>query len=247
MMTRLVSLCSLLVLLAAPALAQHGPHQDQVTRAQENLRTAGIDISGDCGAARVTNLAVQYIRQAGDSQAGILKKNAGSGCLLDGHQLVAKDAIVYPNGEVYDVLIASGAMGGNGQASWNRGADRTDVACPCPPGLWSNPVDPAIYGFTLGSSPASTSPQPPGTPAVVRAPAVDLSPLQARIATLEQQLNALVSTIDNLAAWSDRVETRFNGDEGRLSTLEAQPLPTRCTGYVNVFGYHAPVSGCTVR
>jgi hypothetical protein len=208
-------------LLAAPALAQHGPHADLVAKAQQDLRAAGIDITGDCGAFKVTNLAVVYIRATGDTQAGVLSKSAGSGCTAYGGQLFAKDAIVYPNGEVYDTIIASGAMGGNGGPTWNKSDNRSDVVCPCPPGLWRSPVDPALYGFGAAPTPVPT-PGPVPAPAPVPAPiqSVDLGAVYSRLDGLYAQAERIYA---DLAARDTQIGVQVQAVDAHLTEIDNNP------------------------
>lgn len=186
-------------------------HQDLVAKAQRDLKAAGIDITGDCGAFKVTNLAVVYIRAAGDPQAGILAKSAGSGCAAYGGQLYAKDASVYPNGDVFDTLIGSGAMGGNGGPAWNQSDRRSDVACPCPPGLWRNPIDPSLYGFRQVSTPPTPTP-----PTTQPNQPVDLTPISAWIQQWAQWVNA-----NDEQRYQD-IKAEFRANAARQVDLGAQ-------------------------
>ena len=73
-------------------------HAGQVAQAIADLESRGEDLSGPCGAYLIVQETADLIRASGDP-AGTLKKPAGNNC--DGH---STDIIVYPNGEIYDVL-----------------------------------------------------------------------------------------------------------------------------------------------
>lgn len=202
----------------------HGPHQDVVAKAQADLRASGMDLSGDCGAWKVINLAAWRLTEEG---AGLLAKSAGSGCVQNG-QLYAKDAIVYQNGEVYDCLIASGLKGGNGDPAWNQDANRDDL-----PANWRPPLDPSFY-FT------PTAPAPMPTPAP--APTVDFGPLMARLDQVESELSALTAILNGLASWQQNVGQPFAAQTGpRLDALEAKKVPTGVQAAIQIFGQTVPI------
>lgn len=238
-----LGLCLVMGTVATIGLfAQRPNHADVIAQAQVDLKAAGISLDGDCGAFRVVNLAAWRLKQAGEADAGVLAKTGGSGCSQYGG-LYAKDVVAYQSGQHYDTIVASGAMGGNGAAAWNDDGIRSDITCPCPPGLWRAPIDPVLYGFGgVVAGPPVVSP-----PSTSPAPSVDLGPILARLDALEKQTQAQAQTISGLTDWQVRVETHFGAVEGRIAPLEARPLPTTCSAYVN-FGFaKVPIAGCALK
>jgi hypothetical protein len=140
----------------------HPSQQAQVERAKQDLLTAGVDISGPCGAWRITNLAAWRLQQIGDA-AGLLSKPDGNNCA--GY---AVDIIAYPDGAIYDVLIASGDL--NGPAWQEVGV--VDLA------RWRPAVFPAYY-VEAPAPPDPPDPEPPP------------SSVDARIAALEERLDEI--------------------------------------------------------
>jgi len=141
----------------------HPSQQAQVERAKQDLLNAGVDISGPCGAWRIVNLAAWRLAHAGDG-AGLLAKLDGNHC--EGY---AVDIIAYPDGVIYDVLIASGELN---LPAWQE-AGVVD------PGRWR----PAVfqdYDEAAPDSPPQPAPDPPPP-----------SSVDARIAALEARLAAI--------------------------------------------------------
>jgi hypothetical protein len=79
--------------------APRSNHLDTVTQAKADLVAAGEDLSGSCGAFKVTSLVASRLAGSGEA-AGTLKKTTGDNC--SGHSV---DIICYGNGALYDILI----------------------------------------------------------------------------------------------------------------------------------------------
>lgn len=141
---------------------------------------------------------------------------------------VPADVIVWrPTLEHFDVLTDRGPMWGPHGPVQN------------PAWLWT-----AVTG--------SPEPRPPG-PSDPPAPAVDLTPLLARLDALERVVQALSSTVPPLAqqvgAHGAELEKlmlageRLDALAGRVQMLESRPLPTGCSAYLNVGAARIP-AGC---
>jgi hypothetical protein len=139
----------------------HPSQQAVVEQAKQDLLHAGVDLSGPCGAWRIVNLAAWRLQAGGDA-AGLLSKPEGNNC--DGY---AVDILAYPDGEIYDVLIASGTQ--NGPAWQEVGSVY--------PSRWRPAVFPTYYS---GVPPPTPTPPPPSTDLAIRVAA-----LEARMARLE--------------------------------------------------------------
>lgn len=171
-----------LVLLAAAPLAAQTP--DVVANVKRELQQAGVDLSGPCGALRITN-AVAFrahyalLHKAGGFRA-ILKED---GSCLTGEQSsdpegFATDYIIDPKtGFGYDLL---GDGGGANNPQWAGPENAPDMVAR----NWQNlrePFDPAAYLKTTPAAPAA--PVPPTT--VV----LDLSSVQAQLAAIAAELH----------------------------------------------------------
>lgn len=79
---------------------------DAVRRAKAQLVSAGADLSGPCGALRITRRAAELLGQG----AGLLFKDTGNQC-----EERAVDIVCYPDGQIYDCLVDAG---GANEPSW---------------------------------------------------------------------------------------------------------------------------------
>jgi len=110
------------------------PHTDQsaeVARAKADLLAQGADLNGPCGALSIVNLTAWRLRGSG---AGLLFKIDGNQC-----RERAVDILMYPDGEIYDVLIDAG--GANRPAWQEKGTAAPDRWRPPTPVL-GPPVPP---------------------------------------------------------------------------------------------------------
>ncbi len=107
-----------------------------VAQAKAELEAAGADLSGPCGAFKITNLTAQKLR------LGILDKPAGNNC-----QGYATDIVMERSGQAWDCLIDGG---GANTPAWNQ----------------IDPVDASRYRDPIGSPtvPPVEPPVPPVTP-----------------------------------------------------------------------------------
>ncbi len=200
-----------LLLCASTVFAgPHGPHPDVVAQAKADLQAAGVDLSGDCGAFQIVKLTAWRLKAEG---AGLLDKPSGAGC-----QGYSKDVIAYGDGQIYDILVASGDPGGNGPV-WND--DGT-----VDPSRWRAPIDPG---------PVGPAPVPSPTPAPAPAPSptpVDLTPILTRLDHLDAQQADVEAEYLQLAQLVSALQQLANDTSARVSTLEAKPVPMSCSASV---------------
>lgn len=89
-----------IVVGTTPLWAQgtHPTRAPIVAQAKADLEAAGTTLTTPCGAFSIVELATWRMRE---EQAGLLEKPGGNNC-----RGFAVDIVVYPDGEIYDVLIA---------------------------------------------------------------------------------------------------------------------------------------------
>jgi hypothetical protein len=126
--------------------------QQVVEQAKADLEARGEDLTGACGAHKITRLAVWRLKQTG---AGLLEKSGGERCVFQdvGYKT---DGIAFKDGTYVDCLIAAGGFTrddgsfdpGNVPA-WQVQGPFADI-----PGRWREPIDP-------GDAPPSTPGEPP--------------------------------------------------------------------------------------
>jgi hypothetical protein len=142
----------------------HPSQQAVVAQARQDLLNAGVDLSGACGAWRITNLAAWRLQDG----AGLLAKPAGNNC--EGY---AVDILAYPDGAIYDVLIASGLLN---DPAWQEGVS-------VDPSRWRPAIVPTYYS---GTPPLPTPPPPlPTPPPPTSDLAARVTALEARMARVE--------------------------------------------------------------
>ncbi len=105
------------VLAPADAFLVHPSQASAVISAKTDLVAAGVDISGECGAFKITKAAAWLLRSSG---AGLLSKPTGNNC--EGY---AVDIIAFPDGYIYDVIGDSGIGNIPGWSPVGCGTDGT--------------------------------------------------------------------------------------------------------------------------
>ena len=90
----------------------HPNHQQAVIDAKAELVALGEDLTGPCGAFKITRKVAQMLTPS-EPDAGLLAKPTGNNCL--GY---AVDIICYNDGVIYDIL---GDAGGSNDPQWNFG------------------------------------------------------------------------------------------------------------------------------
>lgn len=165
----------LFLLFTLPATAQD--HRDVVVRVKAELVARNIDITGPCGAFKITKRVAWVLRA---EQAGLLDKPGGNQC-----EGFATDVVAYPSGQIFDILSDGGTE--NGPAWQDKGIEDRDRYRPA--------VDPGDVAGTP-TTPIPASP-PPATPIFVPIPATDLSPVlnalavnQALLLNIQAQVEA---------------------------------------------------------
>jgi len=98
--------------------------RDLVVAVKTMLLREGHDLSGPCGAFAITKHVAWALKKTG---AGLLSKPGGNNC--EGY---ATDVIVYPDGQLVDIL---GDGGGANTPQWAEGED-------IDPSRWRPPVEP---------------------------------------------------------------------------------------------------------
>lgn len=159
------------MLSAAPAFAQHPNHTATVAAVKAQLESAGVDLSGPCGAFEITKRVAWTLRLEG---AGTLSKPSGNNC-----EGMSVDYILYQDGDGFDIL---GDAGGTNAPGWGGPEEGMDVT------RWRAPVNPRDL-------PPDPTPVPP-TPV----PPPDLQPILDRLNILEQSVVNLNSMILQLTA-----------------------------------------------
>lgn len=197
-MKRLLA-CVLFVLVSAPVVAQDHPSRvDVVAQAKADLLASGQDLSGSCGAFAIVRLAAWRMRSEG---AGLLDKPSGNNCA--GYSV---DIIAYADGQIYDVLIASGEQN---TPSWQYAGS----------GMGSR------YHAAIEPPGQPPAPTPVPTPAPVPAPipSIDLSGVYAQFAILNQKLDELArASGDAHAAIEQNVTDGRKENQTFFETVKAQ-------------------------
>lgn len=101
MRTKIVWVFSLSFLLLLPAFSTAAPHPERISviaQAKADLTATGRTFTTACDAFAIVELAAWRMRDEG---AGLLDKPGGNNC-----RGFAVDIIAYPDGAIYDVLIA---------------------------------------------------------------------------------------------------------------------------------------------
>ena len=124
------TLITLLLTLGLVSLASAQSHEDDVRIIKAQLVTAGVDLSGPCGAFQITKRVVWRLRAEG---YGLLVKS-GNNC--EGY---STDAVILPSGLHYDILVDSG--GANGP-TWSIVLDEHTGQPLLRPGDYRPPFDP---------------------------------------------------------------------------------------------------------
>jgi hypothetical protein len=247
-MKRIIHLCICVLALAAPAAAQD--RTADVERAKADLQRAGVDLSGACGAAKITNLVAWQLRP----QYGLLGKLGGYRAVLrPGGSCESGGApgdTTRDAGVASDYLIERGTWhgydlledgGGRNGAHWDL--DRDKVTGVEDPGILARnasnfiaPIDPSVY---MGA-PATPGPVGPVViPPVVSpqpAPLFDVAALQAQIAAMADVLNehvradgeAHASIAQNITDGRNENRSFFSavGDHWKAITMIAGPFVT---------------------
>lgn len=174
-----------------------------VRQTKAALEAAGEDLSGPCGAWKITQRVAWALR---DSGAGLHHKPGGNNC-----QGYSVDVVIWPDGHYFDDLIDAG---GANVPSWQP--HQGDAQ------FWRPPVDP-------GDVPAP--PDPPDPPPDPPDPPVppDLEPILTRLDLLEEINQALIERLTRL---EDRQLPPYQGS-GRVGwfggsfTVISHPKPER--------------------
>ncbi len=82
------------------ALEKHPDQSSVVAAVKSQLESAGADLSGSCGAFKITKNVAWQLKASG---AGLLSKPGGTNC--DGY---STDIIAFPDGYIYDILGDAG-------------------------------------------------------------------------------------------------------------------------------------------
>lgn len=199
MKTVLFTLLTCSLFLNTAFAAPHGPHADVVAAAKAELKAAGTDLSGPCGAYAIVELTAKKLVAQGE-QAGVLDKPAGNNC-----RGRATDIIAYPEGQIYDVLVDGG--GTNGPV-WN---------------------DDGIVDASRYRAVTATPGLPPGPTPVPVPPAVDLNPILQRLTADEAVLASLKGEVAAQRAALDNFAANLASEQDQINTLAARPIPTSCS------------------
>lgn len=233
-------LAGLLVFISATSVFAQGS-EEAVKHAKATLEASGVNLSGACGAFRITNLVAWNLRPA----YGFLKKRGGNraivredGSCVDQNQAngpelgYATDYLINLSTFFgYDILHDGGTLNG---PQWGEPETAADMV--------ARNRDNFALAFDWGVVVA-----PPVPPAP---PTVDLGPLTARLNAFE---SVLVQLRDALSAVTARVEAleQDHGDEvsdllRRVITLENRPTVSSCSAAANFGAFHIPIS-CKVQ
>lgn len=152
-----------------------------VEEVKADLELRGEDLSGPCGAFKITKRVAWRLRAMG---FGLLSKTAGNNC--EGY---ATDIVVDSIGGYYDIL----GDGGNANVpQWPNSPEAGDFS------RWRPAVDP-------GDPEPTPKPEPEPDPKPVPPP-FDPTPLIHRIASLERIVDALQGSLDTLSGRIAQVE-----------------------------------------
>ena len=228
---------AMLSLLAVPTAARAQGSLEVVQKAKADLQAQGVDLSGPCGAFRITNLVAWRLRPA----YGFLVKKGGNRAIVradgscvngdnpgDGY---ATDYLINRTTFFgYDILGDGG--GANVPQDFNTPETDPDMVNR----NRANFAEPFDWGIVVG--PHDPPPPPPAT--------VDLGPVNARIDALQNRANALeanLATLDRtLQATRAILNTVIAGFENRIGALEARPTVSSCTAAANLGAFRIPIS-----
>lgn len=226
---RLVGWVMVMCLLAAQAGAQ----ESVVVAVKKQLVAQQVDLSGACGAFRITNEAAKL------TGYGLLKKAGGNravpqpdGTCLDSSQTTdpgyATDYLIQP-GTWFGIDIL-GDGGGANVPQW--GTPETDAEM-----VARNKNN---FAAPIGAS----LPPVPLPPPVVVPPAstVDLTPLLHRLDVLEHLQADADRTAAALATRVDAVVAKLKLTDASVAELQAKPVPTSCTAAINLGATRIPIS-----
>jgi hypothetical protein len=139
--------------------------KETVEQVKADLVARGEDMSGPCGAFKITKRVAWALR---DSGAGLLSKPSGNNC--EGY---ATDVICYPDGRTFDILIDGGGQNG---PTWEQ----------------HHPHDPAVAARYRPAIDPGDGPQPEPEPEPEPEPQpqpVDLSAVLAQLQRMSEQLD----------------------------------------------------------
>lgn len=157
-----------------------------VQDAKKTLEDLGENLTGPCGALRITNLVAWQLRSSG---AGLLYKPAGNNCLER-----AVDILAYADGRIRDIL---GDGGGANTPQWPEGdLEIVDGA------RWRAPMDPNLPDPT-----PTPIPVPDPLPAPIPVPG-DLAPILAEIDALKVANAVLKATLEVLRVRIETIELK---------------------------------------
>lgn len=148
------------------------------------LEQAGADLSGPCGAFKITKRVAWHLKDKG---FGLLSKTSGNNC-----EDFATDIVVDENGGYYDIL---GDGGGANDPQWPETPEAGDKS------RWRAPVDPRdviIVPPEPDPEPVDPKPEPK--------PEFDPTPILTRLTGIETHIIELWKALEGLGTRIDILE-----------------------------------------
>jgi len=214
--TMLSTLMSSALLFGAQTSFAQSSHQTVVAQKKAILLSRGEDVSGPCGAFKITREVAAD--PSVKSEGWGLVHSTGSGCAISG-DVYRSDTLMQPNGFTVDILTRSESDNGNTSnnnafniPSWDQTGNQ----------------DPANWRAPLSSNVAPVPmpvPGPTPTPAPVPMPILDLTGVYERIkaaeAATERQYSDLSRRIDAVSGQVTGVSVQVKEHDEKVSGLVA--------------------------
>lgn len=196
-------------------------YQHVVAQAKADCEAAGLNLSGSCGAIRITNLTAwrlgyKLLGKAGGTRACL---RADMSCVTSGEPGYADGYIIHvPTGYGADILKDAGNTNGPAWQPETEEAERNLKS-------WKDPLfDPAVMS---GEPPTPPGPEPPNH-----------DELEQRVTDLEAAVTILATQAEQDRARMEAINTRFDGESSDLNVHK--PLPPY-EGSGRLFGFPVTV------
>lgn len=204
------------LLMATPAFGQTD-HADVVRAAKARLLAQGENLSGACGAFKITSAVAWEVRGEGWG----LVHSDGNGCSLNGDRY-RTDTLMLQSGLTVDLL--GRAEDNDGDVSdpasynlpqWGRTGDQSPLN-------WRRPLDPVAPSPGPAPAPAPVpAPTPAPAPAPVPVQTLDLSAVYIRLSELASQVKDVRDTQERIFLKQDAQVTDIQTQVHRNAFIDA--------------------------